>query len=266
MTSNISKGTALVTGASTGIGATYADRLARRGYNLILVARDEQRMENLARGLRKTASVEVEVLKADLTEKSDLRRVEERLRRDEQITLLVNNAGMAVTGELIAVDPDQVEAMILLNVLAPTRLASAAVSGFVARGRGTLINISSVLALAPELFNGSYSATKAYMLNLTQSLQNETAPKGVRVQAVLPGGTLTEIWERAGTDLSKLPSEMFMKVDELVDAALAGLDAGELITIPSLPDAREWQAFTDARLKLGPNLSRNHAAARYHQH
>jgi uncharacterized protein len=263
MSSRNSKGRALITGASTGIGATYADRLARRGYDLILVARDQQRMAKLAGKLKQETSVDVEVLKADLTAKDDLARVEQRLRQDEEITLLLNNAGMAVSGELISVDPDQLEAMILLNVLAPTRLAAAAVQGFVARGRGTLINVSSVLALAPELFNGSYSATKAYILNLTQSLQKETASKGVRVQAVLPGGTLTEIWERAGTDISQLPAEMFMKVDEMVDAALAGLDSGELITIPSLPDVAEWQAFTDARLKLGPNLSRNHPAARY---
>lgn len=263
MTKAAHKGYALITGASSGIGAVYADRLARRGYGLILVARDVERLEQLANRLRAEPGYAVEVIPADLTKPAELARVEEELARNEKITLLVNNAGVAMSGELIDADPDRLEQMIRLNAIVPSRLARAVLPGFVARGSGALINISSVLALAPELFNGAYSGTKAYLLNLTQKLQEEVGGKGVQVQAVLPGATRTEIWERSGGSLEQLPKEILMDVDEMVDAALAGFDQGEVVTIPALPDVDDWKAMTVARLKLGPNLSRDHAAARY---
>lgn len=256
-------GTALITGASTGIGATYADRLARRGYDLVLVARDQARLEALATRLRGETGVAVEVLRADLNQPADLARIEQRLKDDAAITMLVNNAGMAVAGAMLDADPDRLESMIKLNVTAPTRLARAVLPGLAARGSGTVINIASVVALAPGLVGDVYSATKAYMLNLSEALQTEVGPRGVRVQAVLPGATRTEIWERAGVDVDKFPAEMVMEVGEMVDAALAGLDQGELITIPALPERADWDAFAAARQRLQPNLSRSHAAARY---
>ena len=256
-------GTALITGASSGIGATYAERLARRGHDLLLVARDRARLDALAARLRADTGVAVEVLPADLTQRADLARVEQRLREDARITMLVNNAGIAVAGSLVDADPDRLEAMIQLNVVAPTRLAAAVAPRFAAAGSGTLVNVASVLALAPEMFNGSYSGTKAYVLNLSQALQHELAPRGVRVQAVLPGATRTELWERAGIELANLPPSMVMDVNEMVDAALAGLDHGETVTIPSLPDQGDWEAYSAARLALAPNLSRDRAAPRY---
>lgn len=256
-------GTALITGASTGIGATYADRLARRGYDLILVARDAQRLEQVAQRLRKETSVKVEILPADLVNKADLLKVEQRLRTDASVTMLVNNAGMSIAGELADGDIDKYDAMIQLNITAVMRLAAAVAPGFIQRKGGTLINLASVLALAPELFNGAYSGTKAFVLNLTQSLQNELGKHGVRVQAVLPGATRTEIWERSGSDIDALPDAMVMDVDDLVDAALAGLDLGEPVTIPPLPDAGQWAALTAARHAMGPNLSLKHPAGRY---
>lgn len=259
-------GRALITGASTGIGATYADRLAARGHDLILVARDAARLEQVAAGLRAKHGVQVEVLPADLTHRPDLLRVEQRLRTDDGITLLANNAGMAVQGQLIDADIDRYEAMIQLNVVVVTRLAAAAAANFGKAGRGTIINLASVLALAPEMFNGTYSGTKAYVLNLSQSMQTELGPLGVRVQAVLPGATRTEIWERSGGSISQLPAEMLMEVGDMVDAALAGLDLGEAVTIPSLPDVADWNTLTAARQALGPNLSRNQPAARYLAH
>lgn len=258
-----SKGTALITGASSGIGAVYADRLAHRGHDLILVARDLKRLDELAARLRADTGVKIQTLKADLNDKPELLTVEQRLRGDDSITMLVNNAGMAVNGPLVGADPDRLDAMIGLNVVAMTRLAVAAATAFAARGRGTLINIASVLALAPELFNGSYSGTKAYVLNLSLALNQELAKSGVRVHTVLPGATRTEIWDRSGGSVDRLPPEMLMEVDEMVDAAFAGLDSGEQVTIPSLPDPADYEALTAARLKLGPNLSRNVAAARY---
>ncbi|WP_034296543.1 SDR family oxidoreductase [Herbaspirillum sp. RV1423] len=263
-TSNKS-GTAVITGASTGIGATYADRLAHRGYDLILVARDVQRLEKLAERLRRETAVKVEVLPADLVNKADLLKVEQRLRSDASVAMLVNNAGMAIAGELADGDVEKYDAMIQLNITAVLRLAAAVAPGFIARKGGTLINIASVLALAPEMFNGAYSGTKAFVLNLSQSLQNELGKHGVRVQAVLPGATRTEIWERSGTDIEHLPEAMLMGVDDLVNAALAGLDLGEQVTIPSLPDVAQWEALTAARQAMGPNLSLKNPAARYRQ-
>ncbi|UCL89470.1 SDR family NAD(P)-dependent oxidoreductase [Pseudomonas sp. HS-18] len=254
-------GRALITGASSGIGATYAQRFAAQGYDLLLVARDQQRLEALAARLGEEYGVAVDVLKADLTRREDRARVEARLAEDSSISLLLNNAGVAINGTLLETDLDRLESMIELNVTATARLAGAAAKAFA--GRGTIINVASVLALAPELFNGSYSATKAFVLNLTQSMQQELAPQGLRIQAVLPGATRTEIWDRAGTDISALPAEMLMDVNHMVDAALAGLAQGEVVTLPALPDAGEFDAFTAARLKLAPNLSRSVPAQRY---
>jgi uncharacterized protein len=258
-----SSNTALITGASAGIGAAYADRLARRGHDLVLVARDETRLNALAERLRVEAGRSVEVLAADLLARPDLLRIEHRLRQDLTIGMLVNNAGVAVSGPVHGSDVDRLEAMVDVNVTAALRLAHAAVEGFVARGQGTLINISSVLALAPERFNATYSGTKAFVLNLSTALRAELANTGIRVQAVLPGATRTEIWGKAGVDIAAVPAGMLMDVGEMVDAALAGLDLGEAVTIPSLPDMADWSRFNDARLAMGPNLSLAHAAERY---
>lgn len=262
-TSMPSLGTAVVTGASSGIGAVYADRLARRGYDLVLVARDAARLTALAERLARETGVHTEVLQANLTNPADRARVEQRLQSDASITLLLNNAGMAVSGTFLESDIDAVERMIALNVVAPTRLAAAVAKGFAARKAGTLINIASVLALVPEMFSGTYSGTKAYVLNLSKSLQAELGRHGVRVQAVLPGATRTEIWDRAGTPIAHLPQEMLMDVDTMVDAALAGLDQGEEVTIPSLEAVHEWTALEDARRALGPFLSLRDPARRY---
>jgi len=254
---------ALITGASTGIGAVYADRFARRGYDLILVARDAARMEILAEGLRIETGQSIEVLPADLTDAAQLAAVEAKLAADPAIAILVNNAGMSLNGGLLDNGPEQLQRIIALNVTAPTLLASAAGKAFVARNAGAIINIASVLALAPEMFDGVYSGTKAYILNLSRSLAATAEPQGVRVQAVLPGATRTEIWERSGKDIDAFPPEMVMEVDDLVDAALAGFDKGETVTIPPLADESQWQAFDAARLAMGPGLSRRDVAARY---
>ncbi|MDZ3828714.1 SDR family NAD(P)-dependent oxidoreductase [Pseudomonas sp. GNP014] len=263
MNSVQSQGTALITGASSGIGAIYAERLAARGFDLLLVARDKARLDSAASQLRDAHGVQVEVWKADLTQKDDVIKLEHRLRSDSSISLLVNNAGVAADGPLANADMDQLERLIQLNITAVTRLASAAAASFAKAGRGTIINIASVVALFPERFNATYTASKAYVLSLTQSLNAELEGSGVQIQAVLPGVTRTEIWERSGIDASGIPAEMVMDAGEMVDAALAGLDQGELVTIPSLPDAGEWQSFVAARHVMAPNLSRSAAAQRY---
>jgi short-subunit dehydrogenase len=256
---------ALITGASTGIGAVYADRLAKRGYDIILVARDTARMEELATRLRAETDRAIEILPADLTDRAQLATIEQKLADDPAITLLINNAGMSLNGGLLDNGPDQLERLIALNITAPTRLASAAGKAFVARKSGGIVNIASVLALAPEMFDGVYSGSKAFILNLSQSLAPILEPQGVRVQAVLPGATRTEIWERSGKDVDAFPPEMVMAVDDLVDAALTGFDRGEVVTIPPLADEGLYRAYDDARLALAPQLSRRDVAARYRQ-
>jgi short-subunit dehydrogenase len=256
-------GTALITGASTGIGSVYAHRLAQRGYNLILVARDQQRLTNLAKDITAKTGRKAETLPADLTVKADLKRIEERLRSDGSVTALVNNAGFGGVAKLIDSDVDEMDNMIQLNITALTRLTSAALPGFLERSKGLIINISSIAALSPELLNGVYSGTKAFVVNLTQSLHNEVKDKGIQVQAVLPGATSTEFWDRAKLPVHNLPADWVMTAEDMVDASLAGLDQGELITIPALPDIADWEKFDEARKALAPNLSRKHSAARY---
>jgi short-subunit dehydrogenase len=263
MIHNTSQGVALVTGASSGIGAVYADRLARRGHDLLLVARDGKRLEQLAAHIRQQTGRKAETLVADLTDRADARKVAARIAQDDSISLLVNNAGVGATASMVDSDPDSLEAMIELNVTALTRLSHAAAVRFAAVGKGAIINIASIVAVAPSLLNGTYSGTKAFVVNLTQSLHAELGGKGVRLQAVLPGATRTDFWNVAGTPVEHLPQQIVMSAEEMVDASLVGFDRGELITIPSLPDARDWEALDAARAKLGPNLSHAHPAARY---
>ena len=257
------KGTALVTGASSGIGAIYADRLARRGYDLILVARNRERLDGLAKRLAEETGRSIEIVTADLSKRDDLSRIEAILRSNAAITTLVNNAGVGATAPLLKSDVDKMSEMIELNVNALMRLTYAAVPGFVARGGGTVVNIASIAGVAPEILNGVYGGSKAFVVALTQSLQHELKDKNIRVQAVLPGATATEFWGIAGTPVEHLPGEIVMRAEDMVDASLAGLDQGEIITIPSLPEVADWQTYEAARQKLMPNLSRSTPAARY---
>jgi hypothetical protein len=262
--SGASRGTALVTGASSGIGAIYADRLAARGYDLILVARNRERLAELAKRLAAKSHRRVEAIAADLAG-DGLAKVEAALRQDANISLLVNNAGVGATAPLLSSDVDKMDAMLAINVRAPMRLTYAAVPGFVERGGGAIINIASIVGVAPEILNGVYGGTKAFMLAFSLSLHKELAEKNIRVQAVLPGATATDLWELAGVPIANLPPEIVMKAEDMVDAALVGFDQGELVTLPSLPDAADWAAYEAARQKLMPNLSRSTPAARYRQ-
>jgi short-subunit dehydrogenase len=263
MTTQISQGTALITGASSGIGAIYAERLAQRGHDLILVARSRERLEGLAHRLVEQTGRRVEVLVADLGDKEGLALVEQVLRSNDQISLLVNNAGVGATAPLLDSDVEAMSRMIELNVTALTRLAYAAAPGMVGRGRGAIINIASIVGIAPEILNGVYGGTKAFVLAFSQSLHHELTGKGIRIQAVVPGAIATEFWAVAGTPVEALPSQIVMQPEDLVDAALAGFDQGELFTIPSLPELADWQAYEAARQKLMPNLSRQSVAQRY---
>jgi short-subunit dehydrogenase len=256
-------GTAVITGASTGIGALYAERLATRGYDVVLVARNAVKLLELAARLQAETGRAVRTISADLTDAADLARIEALLREDSSIAMLVNNAGVGATAPLLASDADRMEELIDLNVTALTRLTYAAAPGFAARGKGTIVNIASIVAIAPELLNGVYGASKAYVLALSQSLHHELHAKGVRVQAVLPGATATDFWHLAGTPVEHLPQEIVMRADAMVDAALAGLDQGELVTIPSLEDGAKYEAWETARRAMHPELSTSTPASRY---
>jgi short-subunit dehydrogenase len=251
----------LITGASTGIGATYAERFARRGHDLVLVARDSARLEKLAARLRQESGVAVDIIQADLTRPLALAAVEARLRDDRRIGILVNNAGAAMSGKFAEQAVDDVARLIALNTTALTRLASAVAPRFVETGEGAIINISSAVGLMPEFGQTVYGATKAFVLYFSQSLGLELAPRGVYVQAVLPAATRTEIWERAGVDIDTIPG--LMDVGELVDAALVGFDRREAVTIPPLPDAGQWDAYQTARQAMIPGFGQAHAAERY---
>jgi uncharacterized protein len=255
------KPTVLVTGASSGIGAVYADRFAKRGHDLVLVARDRAKLETLAQRLRQETGVNIDIVQADLTDTTQLGKVEQLLKDDTRIGILVNNAGASLSGTFIDQTTDATADLIGLNTVAVTRLAGAVAPRFVKAGEGAIINIGSVVGLAPEIGFTVYGATKAFVLFLSQGLQLELGPKGVYVQAVLPAATRTEIWAKSGKNVDDLPG--VMQVEELVDAALVGFDRRETVTIPPLQDDSQWAAFDGARKAMLPGFGQAHAASRY---
>jgi len=257
------KGTVVITGASSGIGAVYADRFAARGHNLILVARNRERLDNVASDLISRHGVRVDTIAADLTRNADLKDIEEILSQDSDITHLVNNAGFGSAAPLETAAVDEMQQMIAINVTAVMRLTYAAIPAFKARGRGTVINISSIVAIGPEILNGVYGGTKSFVLSFSHSLRKELDGTGVNVQVVLPGATGTDFWNVAGLPVSELPETWVMSANDLVDAALIGLDRGEFATIPSLKDQEEWEAWETARQAMFPHLSSSRPAERY---
>ncbi|MCD7107978.1 SDR family oxidoreductase [Rhizobium sp. DKSPLA3] len=251
----------LITGASTGIGEVYAERFARRGHDLVLVARNKARLDAVAARLIQETGVSIDIIQADLTRVADLDIVEARLREDAAIGVLINNAGGNLRGGFLTQTPDDVARLVALNTTAVVRLASAVAPRFAEAGTGAIVNISSVVGLAPEFALSVYGATKAFVTFLSQSLSVELGPKGVYVQAVLPAATRTEIWEHSGIDVNTMSG--VMEVAELVDAALVGYDRREAVTIPPLPDAAQWETYQAARQAMLPNTRQEHAAERY---
>jgi len=258
-----SKGTAVITGASSGIGAIYADQLASRGYDLILVARSRERLNAVAKRVREDTGRSVEIVVADLGDRANLAQVEQVLRTDASITLVVNNAGVGVPTPFLAADIDRIDQMIEVNVTALVRLTYAVMPAFVARAKGAVINISSALGIAPELLNGVYGGTKAFVLAFGLSLHKEFSGRGIRIQTVVPGATATDFWDLSATPLDGLPAEVVMNADDMVEAAIAGFELGEIVTIPSLPDVADWETYEAARQILIPKLSLSSPARRY---
>jgi short-subunit dehydrogenase len=223
--------TALVTGPTAGIGQSFAQQLAARGYDLVLVARDAARLEKTAAGLRAAHGIQVEVLAADLTDRADLARVEARLAEDTRpVTLLVNNAGFGLKGRFLDNSVDAETAMLDVLVTAVLRLSHAALGAMSERGHGGIINVSSVAAFLPR---GSYSAAKAWVNSFSEWAAHEYRDRGVTVMALCPGFTKTEFHERMDVDRGSAPDFMWLDADKLVTTALADFDKGRVFSIPS---------------------------------
>jgi short-subunit dehydrogenase len=238
--------TALVTGPTAGIGHSFAQQLAARGYDLVLVARDAERLEETAAELRAAHGVEVEVLAADLTDRADLARVEARLAdATRPVDLLVNNAGFGLKGRFLDNSVDAETAMLDILVTAVLRLSHVALKAMAERGHGGIINVSSVAAFLPR---GSYSAAKAWVNSFSEWAANEYRSRGVKVMALCPGFTKTEFHERMDVDRGSAPDFMWLDADKLVATALSDFDKGRTYSIPSA----QYKAIATAS-RLIPN-------------
>ena len=249
--------TALVTGASSGIGASYADRLARRGYDLVLVARRADRLDALAGTLGREHNVAVTTHAADLSTADGCRAVEAVIANDPRMDFLVNSAGIGQLRTLTDTTPGDLTSLIDVNVLALARLSLAGLQAFGKRQGGTIVNLSSISAFRAVAGGAAYSASKAFVLNFTRSLQLESKGTNVRFQCVLPGPVKTEFLTVAGVDDSLFPPGSFITADQLVDAALAGLDLGEEVTLPTLKDMGAYLTATDAFTELREEAGRH---------
>lgn len=255
---------ALVTGASSGIGHSFARHLARTGHDLILVARRGDRLAELAVDFTETHRVAVEPLVADLADPAGVARVVERIEQDTPVDLLINNAGFAVRGVVAELDPDALEEMIRVNIVAPSRLARAAMGRMVAAGRGTIINVASGTVFMQMPGNAGYGSTKNYIMAFTRHMQIEAQGTGVRVQLLIPGVIDTPFHPTAGNDVANFPPERVMQPDDLVVASLRALEMEEAVCIPSLPDTKAWDNYVAAEAALAKDASKDRTASRYH--
>jgi len=257
------KGTAVITGASAGIGKVFAERLGKRGYDLILIARRLDKLNFLSAALQEEYGVSVQTIPADLANSTQLRDVEDVIAADEKVSLLINNAGTATFGAFVDSTAEEISAMIDLNIVALTRLTLAVLPGFKRRNRGSIINIGSVLGLNSLPVSSIYSGTKGYVLNFTRGIQQEVASTNVRVQLVLPAAIATDLWDISGIPLSQLDPATVITAENAVDATLAGLDRGESLTFPSLNDLKLLANYDSARTSLFAATLTGQPANRY---
>ncbi len=265
---NNGRNLALVTGASSGLGAAFAERLAKDGYDLIIVARRRERLETLAQQLQANHQVTVEVLDADLSKLNDLYKVEKHI-GDSALELLVNNAGFGGYKPFIELDPDQAEELVNLKVLAITRLTRAALPNMVERGRGSIINVSSRLAFSGSMGSSqlpkraTYVGANAFINAFSQLVQSELEGTGVQVQALCPGVVRTEFHERVGADPNRFPPEIVMSPEDVVSSSLAALKSGEVICIPALEDPNLLKQVQDGERRLFEQTRSGTLAKRY---
>jgi short-subunit dehydrogenase len=230
---NASRSFSLVTGPTAGIGEVFARRLAAAGRNLVLVARNRDRLQALGDELKTKHGIDVEVLAADLAVHEDLVRVEKRIGEIE-LDMLVNNAGFGLHGQFEVLPVEGHQRMLDVHVVAPVRLMRAALPGMIARGRGDIVNVSSLAGFSASLGSPVYGATKACLTFFSEALSVELARTGVRVQALCPGFTHTEFHERAGVDKKTIPSWAWGSAEKVVDASLRALASDRVICIPGL--------------------------------
>ncbi|HEY2979536.1 MAG TPA: SDR family oxidoreductase [Anaerolineales bacterium] len=268
-TKSTGKPRALVTGASSGIGAAFAERLARDGYDLVLVARRRDKLDELAQKLHAEHNVEVEVLVADLSRHDGLRAVEKRIAAHSALEMLVNNAGFGGYMPFVELEPDRAEELINLQVLAVARLTRTALPGMLARGKGAIINVSSRLGFSRSLGSdplpkrATYAGTKAFINTFTQLLQSELQGTGVQVQALCPGLVATEFHTHVGADPSRFPAAIVMQPEDVVQASLAALKLGEAICVPALEDADLLARIQDAERQFFEASRSGAIATRY---
>ncbi len=260
---------AVVTGASSGIGKAFAERLAREGYDLTIVARRRERLDALAQSLRAAARLSVDVLVADLAQAADLRALEKRLSDDSRLEMLVNSAGFADHMSFVQLNPEQAEEVIKVQVLAATRLTRAGLPGMLARHKGDIINVSSRLAFSgpvniPRMApTATYAGTKAFINTFTQILGREVAGTGVRVQALCPAVVLTEFHLRQGIDPKRFPPDIVSSPEDVVQASLRGLQLGEVICMPGMEDPSLYQNLEEAQQRFFEESGAGGIASRY---
>lgn len=257
-----SLGTAVVTGASSGLGKVYADRLAARGYDLLLVARRKDRLEAIATDLQSPFSVQVRVLLADLAVADGISKVAQEIGADSSITLLVNNAGTSSVEPVAQVSVETITNLIALNITALTLLTKAVLPRFIERNAGTIVNIGSVVGFTGYSWVPVYGGIKAYVLNFTQGLKQQLAETNIRFQYVAPASTASEIWDVMGVPLASVEA-VLMDTEACIDAALAGLDAGEFISAPSVHDDTLIAKFEEASTTLLAATQTSEPAPRY---
>jgi short-subunit dehydrogenase len=257
---------ALITGASSGIGRAFAERLAKGGHDLVLVARRKERLDALASALRKDHGSTCEVLVADLASEAGLAAVERRAGLGD-VALLVNNAGVSRYRPFATLPPEAIDELVRLHVLGTTRLARAALPSMIERKHGAIINVASLLSvsgtlpLVPLPPRAVYASAKAYLLAFSQLLAGEVGPNGVRVQALLPGVVATEFHDDMPEAKSKLPPAM--TAEDVVTASLSALAAGEVVCIPPLEDAAFFDRIGEAQRGVFGSVRSSALAGRY---